>query len=134
MEKGIEKLINGFEDVVPNDYHLPKIDDDDIVIGILTEEEKKICTYYSYLSDLLSERGTRDAKDEVANRLIFKMKVYGEILFYLIRERLDLFKYDENAPIIKKGFKLVLMKPDRLKSTLFEHVNHGLTPLSRYGD
>ena len=105
MEKGTEKMIREFEDVVPNDYHLQELDDHDIVIGILTEEEQKICTYIHYISDLLLERGERD---EVANKMIFKINVYKEILFYLIRERLHYFKYDEKNLTIKKGFKVVL--------------------------
>ncbi len=105
MEKGTEKMIREFEDVVPNDYHLQELDNHDIVIGILTEEEQKICTYIHYISDLLLERGERD---EVANKMIFKINVYKEILFYLIRERLHYFKYDEKNLTIKKGFKVVL--------------------------
>lgn len=105
MEKGTEKMIREFEDVVPNDYHLQELDNHDIVIGILTEEEQKICTYIHYISDLLLERGERN---EVDNKMIFKINVYKEILFYLIRERLHYFKYDEKNLTIKKGFKVVL--------------------------
>ena len=129
---GIESLINEVQDIIPLDYKLKNLDEDDIVIGVLTEEEQKICTYISYISDLLLERGVGNKDDEIAIKMISKINVYKEILFYLVRERLNQFKYDEYNLTIKKGFKVVLEKPvEAPVNYIFDCFRPSL---SRFGD
>lgn len=116
----MEKLLKVLENVVPDDNHLEDLDENDVVIGILNDQEAKINTLLSQLSEQVSERILKEQQDEVTGKLIAQIKMFREIQWYLIRDRLDQFEPDENTISIKKGFKVVLIETDPLEKDLFE--------------
>ena len=116
----MEKLLKVLENVVPDDNHLEDLDEDDVVIGILNDQEAKINTLLSQLSEQVSERILKEQQDEVTGKLLAQIKMFREIQWYLIRDRLDQFEPDENTISIRKGFKVVLIGPDPLEKDLFE--------------
>lgn len=107
--EAVKELLRILEGIVPDDSHLEEIDENDLVIGVLTEGEQKINTYLNQLSIQFADKVKKDERN-AAWKLHNRIETFRRIMWFLINDRLVTFDDENDRLQIKKGFKVVSVK------------------------